>query len=320
MQRSPHGAGDAGDVVHEGAEGVDCQSLLAVGAGAGGLVVDLDEQAIGAGGDGAAGEGADEACVAGGVRRVDDHRQPAAHLQQRQRRQVEREAHTVLERADAALAEDHRRVARSEDVVGSAEQLVDGAAEPALQQHRAADAAEAPQQGNVLHATGPDLQQIDGLGEGVDVTFAEHLADDGQASGPADIAQHAQAVGPRPVPAVGVRADLGDAGAQHRGAGVADGAGDAADAGVVVDAAGTGDHRQGRTSKDDAADGDGPRRSGVDGRQIRTGGSNSDGAVEAPQVFGGRSIGDDGDERRFRVDEGVDDGAVAVQPVGCPGR
>src|SRR5262249_60216658 len=61
-----HGGGDAAQFAHELVEAVRGQRLAAVGEGLGGVRVHLDDQAVGAGGDAGAGDGADPAGGAGG--------------------------------------------------------------------------------------------------------------------------------------------------------------------------------------------------------------------------------------------------------------
>src|SRR3954465_12382292 len=70
-----------------------------------GVLVDLDDDAVGADRRGGSAEPLHEAAVAGGVARVDDHRQVGVQLQPRHGAEVEREARGGLERANAALAQ-----------------------------------------------------------------------------------------------------------------------------------------------------------------------------------------------------------------------
>ena len=87
--------------------------------------MDLDDDPVGAHGGGGARERLDQAPVARGVRRVDDHRQVGVELQPRHGAEVEREARGGLEGADPALAQDDGLVALLEDVVGGQQQLVE---------------------------------------------------------------------------------------------------------------------------------------------------------------------------------------------------
>ena len=127
----------------------------------------LDDDAVGAHRGGGARQRAHQPPVARGVRGIDDHRQVRVQLQPRHRAEVEREAHGAVERADPALAEDHALVALLEDVVGGLEQLVEGRGEAALQQHRLAELADDLEQPVVLHVARSDLDDVNGIGEGV---------------------------------------------------------------------------------------------------------------------------------------------------------
>ena len=69
----------------------------------------LDDQPVGAGGRGRAGQRRDQVAPAGAVARVDHHRQVRQLLEHRHRRRVERVAVGGLEGADAPLAQDRRR-------------------------------------------------------------------------------------------------------------------------------------------------------------------------------------------------------------------
>ena len=73
--------------------------------------VHLDDHAVGAGRDGRQRERQHQVEAAGGVARVDDHRQVAGELDDGHRADVQRVARGRLEGADAALAEDDVAVA-----------------------------------------------------------------------------------------------------------------------------------------------------------------------------------------------------------------
>jgi hypothetical protein len=119
--------------------------------------VHLDDDPVGARGGGGQRQRPDEVAPAGGVARVDDHRQVRELLEHRHGHQVEREAVGGLERADAALAQHHVRVALLEHVLRRHQQLLERGAEAALEQDGQAHAAELGQQRVVLHVAGADL-------------------------------------------------------------------------------------------------------------------------------------------------------------------
>ena len=123
----------------------------------------------------------DEPPVARRVARVDDHRQVRVQLQPRHGAEVEREARRGLERADAALAQDHVLVALLQDVVGGHQQLVERGGQPALEQHRLAELARHLEQRVVLHVARADLDHVGVLGDQLGVRGVEQLGDDRQA-------------------------------------------------------------------------------------------------------------------------------------------
>ena len=101
-------------------------------------------------------------------------------LDVRDRREVERVARVVGERAHAALAEDDLVVALGEEVLGREQQLLDRRRHAALEEHGLAQAAEPLQQREVLHVARADLQAVGVLGDEVDGLGVEHLGDDRQ--------------------------------------------------------------------------------------------------------------------------------------------
>ena len=91
-----------------------------------GARVHLDDDPVGADGGSGPRQRQHEIAPAGGVGRVDDHRQVRLVLQHRHRPEVERVARGALERPDAALAEDDALVALLGHVLGGHQQLLDG--------------------------------------------------------------------------------------------------------------------------------------------------------------------------------------------------
>src|SRR5216117_3061979 len=89
----------------------------------GGIVVDFDEQAVGASGNGGASHGRDFVATAGAVRGVANHWQMGKLLDDRDGGDVEGVARVGFERADAALAEDDVVIAAGEDVLRAEEKL-----------------------------------------------------------------------------------------------------------------------------------------------------------------------------------------------------
>ena len=204
----------ASQVVHELAELGEGEALVAIGLGVGGIGMDLDDEAVGA--DRGAGEGhrSDQGAIPGAVRRVDDDRQVRLQPQDRHGREVERVARGGLEGADAALAEDHVRVARREDVLGGHEPLLDRRREAALQEHRVAALADGLEQHEVLHVPRADLEDVDVLVEHLDVRGSVTSLTTGRPVSSRASARSSRAGKPRPWNEYGRRARLEGAAAE----------------------------------------------------------------------------------------------------------
>ena len=90
--------------------------------------------------------------------------------------------------------EQHVRIAVRDQVLGGHEQLLDGRAETALQQHGTSAAAERFQQREVLHVAGPDLHDVGVVGDQLHVAVAHDFGDDEQAGRVLGFLQQLQAV------------------------------------------------------------------------------------------------------------------------------
>ena len=121
-----------------------------------------------------------------------------------------------------ALAEDDRLVALLEHVLGGHEQLLERARQPALDQHRAAGAADLRQQRVVLHVAGADLDDVGHLEHGLEVARVHQLGHHRQPGLLLGLGQQAQALLPQALEGVRARARLVRAAADHRRAGLRD--------------------------------------------------------------------------------------------------
>ncbi len=119
------------------------------------VVVDLDLQTVGAAGSRGERHGLDIAGVAGGVAGVGDDGQVRQVVQHRHGVEVEGVAGAGLEGANAALAQDDVVVALAHDVLGSHEQLIDGAGHAALEQDRGLGLADLLEQGEFCALRAP---------------------------------------------------------------------------------------------------------------------------------------------------------------------
>ena len=143
-------------------------------------------------------------------------------VQHRHGRKVERVAGVIVERADAALAEDDLLVAAGHDVFRAHQQLFERVGQAALEQDRLVRLAKLTQQVKVLHIPRADLQNVDVV-EQWQIGDAHDLGDDGQARLlPGDL-QQLKALGLESCEIVGGRAGLERAAAQHVRAGRLDG-------------------------------------------------------------------------------------------------
>ena len=124
---------DGSQAGHQLGELGDRDRLLAVGQRLVRARVDLDHDPVGARRDAGQRHRLDQPALAGGVRRIDDHRQVGQVVEQGHGRQVERVAGVRLEGPDAALAQDHVGIARADDVLGGHQPLLDRRAVAALE-------------------------------------------------------------------------------------------------------------------------------------------------------------------------------------------
>jgi len=108
---------DDAELGHQLGKLIGPQRLGAVAERAVGIVVHLDEQAVGARCHGGARHGKDFVAPTGAVGRVGDDGQVRELLHHWDGRNVERVARIALERADAALAQDDIGIAGGQDVL-----------------------------------------------------------------------------------------------------------------------------------------------------------------------------------------------------------
>ena len=112
------------------------QALGTVALGLGGVVVDLDHQAVGTGGHGSLCQLGHHPCMAAGVAGVHYDGQVGHLVEHDHTGQIKGVAHAGLEGADAALAEDDVLVALGHDVFGAHDELFQRVGKAPLEQHR----------------------------------------------------------------------------------------------------------------------------------------------------------------------------------------
>ena len=139
----------------------------------------LDDQAVSTGSDGCAGQRLHHITAACCVGRVDDDRQVAEHLNQRNSGDIQIIADQLLKGTDAALTQNNIGIAACENVLGSHEELLHGGGQTALEEDRLVRAAQLLEQHEVLHIAGAKLDDIY-ICEQVEMLFAHDLGDDRQ--------------------------------------------------------------------------------------------------------------------------------------------
>ena len=166
------------DGLHESCEALEVDLLLTIAHGLGGIWVDLDEEAIGAEGDGALAEVCDEICAAAALAGVDDDWEVGLAFGDGDGGEVECVAGVGLEGADAAFAEHDVGVAVGEDVFGGEEPLFDALAHAAFEEDGFPGFGTFDEELEILRVAGSDLQDIRGGGHVLDIALAEDLGDD----------------------------------------------------------------------------------------------------------------------------------------------
>ena len=137
-------------------------------------------------------------------------------MEERHGREVHRVARVRLERPDAALAQDHVRVAGADDVLGGHQPLLDGRAVAALEHDRPRDPPDRRQQRVVLHVPRADLEDVGVLGDDVDLARLHDLGDDRQAGPLARLGEVAERLDAEPLEAVRTGPRLERAAAEDR--------------------------------------------------------------------------------------------------------
>jgi hypothetical protein len=179
----------------------------------------LDNESVGAGGNGREREWGDERGMAARVARIDDHRKMRFSLEHRYRRHVQRVAGGRLERSDAALAEDDVRIPPRHHVLRGEEELRQRCRLSSLEQHRHTCASDLCQEGEVLHVARADLEDVSMRRYELDVPRIENLCDYRQPGRRTCFGEQRQGFGAESLKAVRGGAWLERAAAQHHRAG-----------------------------------------------------------------------------------------------------
>src|SRR5882724_10047181 len=223
------GWGDDAELGHELIEAGRIERLRAVGERVVGIVVDFDEQAVGARGYRGASHCGNFVAPASAVRRIGNHREMRKLLDDGNGCDVERVASVGLEGADAAFAEDDVVVAAGKNVFGAHKKFLHGGGETALEQNGLANFAEGAQQKIVLHVARADLEHVNVAGHHGDLRSVHDFADGEQAEFVSGFLHELQAFFAEALKGVGRGARLEGTGAQNFCASFADAFGDGVD-------------------------------------------------------------------------------------------
>src|ERR1022692_3540768 len=181
--------------------------------------MDLHDQSVGANRHRGAGERGNQAALARGVARVENHRQVRKLIQHRYGRDIASVARRRLEGPYAALAQNHVGVAVGHNVLGGHEQFLDSGTHAALEQHRTAAAAERFQQREILHIARAYLHAVGVLRHQFHIAIAHDLGDDAQPGALLGLAEQFQPFQFQALKVVGRRPRLEGAAAQDPRAG-----------------------------------------------------------------------------------------------------
>src|ERR1700687_1120427 len=216
---------DGGDLTHlvgEGGEFFGKDGLHAVGESFVRLVMDFDEEAIGADSDGGSWKRENFVALAGSVGRIDEDRKVAALFDGRYDGEVERVARKIGEGAHAALTENDVVVAFGEDVFGGHEEFVERGGHTALEENGLFGAARAVEQGKILHVARADLDDVGVFFDEVEAFVVDGFGDDAEAKLFADLHENFQAGFAETLEAVRGSAGLVSAAAKEPRAGFLD--------------------------------------------------------------------------------------------------
>ena len=162
-------------------EGLGVKLLLAVAERFRGVGVNFDDEAICPDGCRPEAEDLDKIGASTALAGIDNDRQVRFLLGDGHGCEVEGVAGVIIEGADAPFAKDDIRVAMGEEVFRGKQPFLDTHAHAALEENGFAAAGAGHQQSKVLRIARPDLQDIRGAGDEVDIALAQDFGDDTKA-------------------------------------------------------------------------------------------------------------------------------------------
>src|SRR5207302_1469593 len=133
-EAAAYGWGDDAQLGHELVELAGLERLCAIGESVIGVVVDFDEQAVGARGYRCSSHRRNFVAAPSAVRRIGEHGEMGEFFDDGNGSDVEGVARISLECADAALAENHIVIAAGKYVLGAEQELFYGGGHAALEE------------------------------------------------------------------------------------------------------------------------------------------------------------------------------------------
>ena len=255
--------GDLLDFAHEcgvfgGEDGLD-----AVGEGFFWLVMDFDQEAVGAYGYRGSGERENFVALAGAVGRIDENGEVAAFFHGGDDGEIESVAGKIGEGADAAFAEHDVIVAFGEDVFGGHEEFVESGGHAALEENGGLGAASAFEEREILHVAGADLNDVGVFLDEVEGFVVDGFGDDTEAIFFANHGEDFEAGEAQPLEGVGRGARFVGAAAEEFDAGGLELFSNGEALLFGFDSAGTGDHGDMLAADEDVAGRSGDTDDGV---------------------------------------------------------
>src|SRR6266404_2222589 len=223
---------------------IEGQRLCAVRQSLLRLVVNFDDQSVGADGDTRASQRDNHVVLARAMRWIDDDRQVRDPANRGNRREVQRVARVLRERAHAALAKHDVIVAFRHDVFRRQQPFVQSCRQSAFEQHGQMRSPDAPQKGKVLHVARADLNHVSVTLNQIHAVFVERFRHDLQTVRFANLCQNLQSFFAQSLESVGRGPGFKSTAAKEARAAAPHGFGYRKSLSMTFDRAGSGDDRQ----------------------------------------------------------------------------
>jgi len=237
--------------------------LDAVGEGFFGVVVNFDQEAVGAYRYRGSGEGENFVALAGTVGRIDENGEVAALFYRGDYREIERVAREIGEGADTAFTEHDVVVAFGEDVFGGHEEFIESGGHAAFEKDGKLGAACSFEEREILHVASADLDDIGVLFDEVEGFVVDGFGDDAEAEFLANLGEDFQAGEAESLKGIGRSAGFVGAAAEKMDAGGLQLLGDGEALVVGFHGAGSSDHGDVLAANEDIPRGSGDFDDGV---------------------------------------------------------